>query len=305
MRIEHERVVAELAKVLYPVLPGSGARSWGKSHAELTFPGVAGALGLSKFWPGGSKEPAIVALLLGTLEYAPARFSDLITEVVRRGIRKGSAKITRELVAQVIGHARRLGYGVPELERPEFRSGLPSADAPEEPMVVVEPTSSEREALRRAILSIAALSAQPRGYALEALLTTIWNSHGLHPRAPYRLIGEQIDGSFEFEDSTYIVEARWREHWADIRDLDAFQNKVARKSQWTRGLFVSYAGFSPEGLVAFSKGQATRILGMTGQDLYHLIFGDLQLREVLRRKRRAADEGRGPCVSVSELFAPG
>jgi len=298
--LEHERVIAEFAKFLYPLLPGSGAKKWGAAHAELTFPGAAKSVGLGHLWPDGSKEPAIVALLGGAYQQAPGKVPELITEIIRRAIRKNIAGITREVVAQVIGFARRLGYGVPELERPQFLESLPSAKRTvPKPS---EPNADQRQQLRRQILALSSLEPKPRGYAFETLLTLLWDIHGLNPHEPYRLSGEQIDGSFELDGNTYIVEAKWKQQWAEISDLDSLQNRVARKSQWARGLFVSYAGFSEQGLVAFGKGQAPRILGLSGQDLYYAIFADLSLSEVIRMKRRAADDGRGPCVPVSELF---
>jgi hypothetical protein len=42
------------------------------------------------------------------------------------------------------------------------------------------------------------------------------------------------------------VEARWRNVRAAIGDLLTFSGNVGRKVQWSRGLFVSYSGFSEE-----------------------------------------------------------
>lgn len=69
------------------------------------------------------------------------------------------------------------------------------------------------------------------------------------------------------------------------------------KSAWTRGLFVSYGGFSQDGLDAFARGRATNIVGMDGQDLYFVLDGQVSLTDAIVRKvRRAAETG--------EFFVP-
>jgi restriction endonuclease Mrr len=71
------------------------------------------------------------------------------------------------------------------------------------------------------------------------------------PRGAFRLTGEQIDGSFNLGDETYLLEAKWQNAPVVADELDAFQGKVERKAQWSRGLFISYSGFSKDGLEAF------------------------------------------------------
>lgn len=60
--------IDELAGVLYDMLPGSG-------NPRLSFPTVAQELGLARYWQGGSKRPAIVALLSATFERERYRFA--------------------------------------------------------------------------------------------------------------------------------------------------------------------------------------------------------------------------------------
>jgi hypothetical protein len=71
--------IDELAGVLYDMLPGSG-------NPRLSFPAVAKALDLAGYWIGGSKRPAIVALLTATFERERHRFCPLIEGVVRQSI---------------------------------------------------------------------------------------------------------------------------------------------------------------------------------------------------------------------------
>ncbi len=125
----------------------------------------------------------------------------------------------------------------------------------------------------------------------------IFEVFGLTPRASFRLVGEQIDGSFQFASDIYLVEAKWHLQPTPQSDLLVFREKVESKSVWTRGLFVSYGGFSQEGLTAFARGRATNIVGMDSQDLYFVLAGQITLADAIVRKvRRAAETG--------EFFVP-
>ena len=146
-------------------------------------------------------------------------------------------------------------------------------------------------------IEIAKEDPQKRGFAFEALLGEIFEVFGLTPRASFRLVGEQIDGSFQFASDIYLVEAKWHLQPTPQSDLLVFREKVESKSVWTRGLFVSYSGFSQEGLTAFARGRATNIVGMDGQDLYFVLAGQITLADAIVRKvRRAAETG--------EFFVP-
>src|SRR4051812_27990919 len=50
-----------------------------------------------------------------------------------------------------------------------------------------------------------------------------------------------------------------------VEELNAFHGKVEQKCTWSRGLFVSYSGFSEQGLIAVGKGK--RIICLDGVDL--------------------------------------
>lgn len=106
------------------------------------------------------------------------------------------------------------------------------------------------------------LDPQPRGYALEAFLKSSFDALGLHAREPFRLRGEQIDGSFLLSSQTYLLEGKWQHAQADIGVLHTFHGKVEQKAAWTRGLIVSYSGFTEDRLYAFGRGKiATRPAG--------------------------------------------
>ena len=68
---------------------------------------------------------------------------------------------------------------------------------------------------------------------------------------------------------------------------------------WTRGLFISYGGFSVEALQRF---QTRRVVLMDGLDIHDLLDRKLSLKEVISAKsRRASETGQG-YVPVRDLF---
>jgi hypothetical protein len=146
------------------------------------------------------------------------------------------------------------------------------------------------------------LAPQPRGFAFEKFLDDAFFTFNLAPRKSFRLIGEQIDGSFHLANETYLIEAKWQDPKIGNHDLQAFAGSVRTKSSWARGLYVSYSGFSEDGLTAFARGDATRIICVDGLELWQIIQHKLDLCEVLLLKtRRAAETGRA-YFPVRELF---
>jgi len=143
---------------------------------------------------------------------------------------------------------------------------------------------------------------QRKGFAFEKFLNDLFVVHGLAPRGSFRITGEQIDGSFELNSDVYLLEAKWQTKQTSQDDLLVFRGKVESKSTWTRGLFVSDSGFTVDGLTAFSKGKATNIIGMTGQDLFFVLSGEIALQDTISLKARRAAETGEFYVSVYELI---
>lgn len=131
-------------------------------------------------------------------------------------------------------------------------------------------------------------------------MKSLFEAYGLDPRNTFRNTGEQIDGSFVLHGSTYLVEARWRQTIADAAALHAFHGKIEQKAEWSRGLFISMAGFSPDGLIAF--GRAKKLICMDGLDLYETLNGGLSFSEIIERKVSRAAETGAPFVGVRDLF---
>jgi hypothetical protein len=161
------------------------------------------------------------------------------------------------------------------------------------------------EALTRlwnGVISLHSLTPQTRGFAFERFLNDLFATFNLAPRGSFRLVGEQIDGSFQLGQDIYLVEAKWENHKTGQNDLLSFAGKVEGKAQWSRGLLISYAGFTEDGLEAFARGKSTRIICMDGLDLHGVLRNGLDLSEVVNRKMRRAGETNQAFASVRELF---
>ena len=301
LTLKESQAVTELADKLYPFLPG---KPHPYADQSLSFPGVAVSLGLAQCWQGGSKGPAITRLLTATLETERGRFCPLIVAVIQHGMtyRMNKDPVSREDIEELNEIILKVGYKIPELHDLEFLSTLPERGkrAKTDDAESLDPKALTD--LQARLKELQGLEPVRRGFAFESFLSELFRLFDLAPRGAFRLIGEQIDGSFELDSEVYLLEARWRNEKATNAELLAFAGKVSGKAQWSRGLFVSYAGFSGKGLQGFRQGRSTNLIGLEGLDLYHILSGALDMRDVLRRKVRRAGETNRFFVPVRELF---
>lgn len=304
--LKEAQVVEELADLLYDFLPGSG-------NNKTAFPLAAAQAGVGEYWSGGSKRPAIVELLGRVLEHARHRFTPLIESIVRQSMtwRRGKGNpLTREEVERLNSLLPRLSFKIPDLASPDFLASLDSSRSNRQgPGTISEtgvmPDAQALTALKTHLIDLNGLQPQQRGFKFEEFLTTFFDAYGLAPRGSFRLVGEQIDGSFKFHGEFYLVEAKWHGPQINGTDLLAFAGKVSGKAQWSRGVCISYSGFTPDGLEAFSRGRQTNLICIDGLDLYEVLQGGLSLPEVIERKVRRAAETNRAFVPVRELLGAG
>jgi hypothetical protein len=64
------------------------------------------------------------------------------------------------------------------------------------------------------------------GLALEKLLNRLFTLFGLQPRQPFRVTGEQIDGSFQMDAEIYLLESKWEKHPLPEAPLLVFREKI-------------------------------------------------------------------------------
>jgi hypothetical protein len=165
-----------------------------------------------------------------------------------------------------------------------------------------EPASNGPAILRLSadLTSLAAVEPHVRGIEFESFLKRYFDLFGLKARDAFRLQGEQIDGSFVLAEQTYLLEAKWQNLPTGAAELHTFHGKCEQKADWTRGLFVSYAGFTDVGLEAF--GRRKRIICMDGHDIYDALSRQIPLNHVLSEKVRKAAETGGAFHRVRDLF---
>ncbi len=133
---------------------------------------------------------------------------------------------------------------------------------------------------------------QARGFAFEKFLREFFEENELQPRGSFKIEGEQIDGSFILNNEVYLLEAKWRNKPTDKADLVVFNEKVSSKSGFTRGLFISYSGYSEEALHTFASGRTINIVLMTVAELAMILQQHKEFTDFLWKKVRAlAEEG--------------
>lgn len=118
------------------------------------------------------------------------------------------------------------------------------------------------------------------------------------------MVGEQIDGGFNFGGEYFLLEAKWEKHPTARNELDVFTAKVRRRGENTLGLFVAINGFKPTA-VDLHSGNRSPIMLMDGADLYAVLDERIDLRELLRRKRRETSMTGRVLLTASEILAGG
>jgi len=139
-----------------------------------------------------------------------------------------------------------------------------------------------------------------RGFLFEGFLKDLFNAFDLNPRGSFRIVGEQIDGAFEFQNTQFLLEARWQKEAQGCAPLDVFSKKVERKLDNTLGLFVSLNGYAEDGLMAFRGGRPAIIL-MDGEDLAVALQGLVDFRELLKLKLRHASQTGDPYLRARDV----
>jgi hypothetical protein len=139
------------------------------------------------------------------------------------------------------------------------------------------------------------------GLALEQLLNRLFALFELKPRQPFRVVGEQIDGSFELDNQTYLLESKWEKQALSEAPLLVFRGKIEGKSTFTRGVLIALNDITAQARDAITRGKAPSFFVMNGHDLMMILSEAISLTDFLRKRvRLLAEEGR-MCVPFSEL----
>lgn len=307
LTLKESRAVTDMADLLYDFLPGSGNPNW-KGH--VSFKTVAEKVEVGDFWQPGSKLPMITALLQRTLEYRRGNFERLILEIVRASLtyrHKEGRPIQPNDIEKLNGHLLDVGFKFPDLWDSDFIASLrldSAGRAKKRVDEVIEREQQKAAEESRRSADLRALkeqffglhtepSPQKAGLLFEKILNRMFALHGLAPREPFRIIGEQIDGSFDLDHETYLVEAKWERSPSAEAPLLIFRGKIEGKSAFTRGVFISLNGITDEARQAITRGKQPTFYAIDGYDLTMVLSDEVGLIEFLRQRRRLlAEEGQ-------------
>ena len=177
------------------------------------------------------------------------------------------------------------------------------------PVNVVEAPKIEEiefDRFRTRLISIRDLEPHTREYEFEEFLKDLFNAFSLSARDPFKIVGEQIDSSFELEGETYLLEAKWLNRkvgvgvGVGVGDLGAFHSKLEQKASWARGLFVSFGGFTDVGLTGFGRGR--RLICMDGRDIHEALERGIAIDRAISLKVRHAAETGDVFIPIDKLI---
>jgi hypothetical protein len=173
-------------------------------------------------------------------------------------------------------------------------SPAPSPPHQEEQSSKAARRSAELRMLRDEFFQPAADADRNRaGLSLEKLLNRLFELYELQPRQPFRVAGEQIDGSFQLGSHVYLLESKWEKDSLPEAPLWVFRGKIEAKSTFTRGVFIALNDVSPPARDAITRGKSPCFFVMNGHDLMMVLSEAMSLPDFLRKRvRLLAEEGR-------------
>lgn len=299
--------IAAMADLFYDFLPGSGSSQW-KGH--VNFKTIAEKIGVGDFYQAGSKKSMIISLLEKTFTFRRGYFETLILEVVRSGFtyRQNKGKpIQPQEIDKLNGLLLELSVKISELWDSDFKKtlgqGVEVRVKEYVERILAQEKRKENEKKQRRIeldklrsdfyAMYGNSNRQQVGIDFEKLLNKMFKIHNLSPRQPFRVVGEQIDGSFELDHEIYLLEAKWEKDPCPEADLLVFRGKIEGKSAYTRGVFISVNGVTLEATHAITKGKQPNFFVINGNDITVLLGDSVDLAEFFRKRQRIlAEEGR-------------
>jgi len=191
-------------------------------------------------------------------------------------------KLNRQTAEQNIAHLRQLTE-IRDAKIKEERKRREAAEAKK------QCPKSDLPQLREHFLELHSgkLKPQKRGYALEKLLAELARIEFLEVTEPFKVHGEQIDGTVKYDGEHYLLEAKWQDKSASDEPVYQFVQKIEGK-MYGRGLFVSVHGFSANVINDVLRGKAVKTIFIDGEDLILVLEGHLSYRDMLNKKVKAA-----------------
>jgi hypothetical protein len=137
---------------------------------------------------------------------------------------------------------------------------------------------------------MAEANAHSRGYLFESFLGELFALEKLAPRAAFKILGEQIDGTFAWRNRTYLVEAKWTKEPVAGAEFGAFAYKIDGKTADTRGVFISVNGYSPQAILGLNHKGALKFVCLDGAHIVRSLMPGQSLSKILTDVWRHADE---------------
>ena len=137
---------------------------------------------------------------------------------------------------------------------------------------------------------------QQRGFQFEKFLYNLFLLYDLEPKGSFKIYGEQIDGAFTFQNTDYLLEAKWKTE-VNRGDLANFCYKVETEFKSAVGLLVSIDGVTSEAISSDFKS----IIIMDGVDIMAVLDNRIGLSDLLFKKRRKASETGNIYVNFNSL----
>lgn len=149
------------------------------------------------------------------------------------------------------------------------------------------------ESIKNAFYKTTTLSPQKRGFELERIFRELLSLFEMEPKSSYKINGEQIDGSFVFENFEYLLEIKWESNPLSASSVYSFKGKITNKLDNTLGFFLSMSGFTNEAIEAVDRSDRKVCLLSDYNDLLAVLEGRIGLDELIRRKKKfAAQTGK-------------
>lgn len=185
---------------------------------------------------------------------------------------------------------------VKKIQTEQTVAAVTTVSLPADAVVKKEPNLAEQ------YKALQLLPVAEKGTAYGTFLNRLFDTEGLLTSSAFTVKETIINGSFELEGQIYILAAKWGIEKSDEDALLIFNAKVESRSTWARGIFISEAGFTKDGLALFAQGKRTSIIGMDGKDLQLVVDGKLSLKDAIKRKARRAVETNNFFVPLHELI---
>jgi hypothetical protein len=226
----------------------------------------------------------------------------LVTSLCRGNFPEATPKAKSALAALV--DRRAVERNEAEARRTEQRAKL--RDDEREKEAAAARKAAERDKFKDAFLRLSQQqNPQARGYMLEKFLNEFLAFEGLNPRASFRLVGEQIDGSFSWVGRIYLVEARWVTAPVGGAGFSSLMFKIEGKTADTRGLFISINGYSPDAIESLRRKGELRFVCIDGAHLMRALEHGENFPTILETLWRHASETGEAYVPVSSPLFTG